>query len=167
MGALQFTKMGFHVVATCLTDQGVESMKNKVAMVTKVDVTKQADIDRLVKETTTYCSNKNVKVWTVWNNAGVSDGGALDWTDMKTYRFVFEVNVFGVIAVTKGFLPLLKANKNSRIINLCSLAGFTSAPMMGAYNGSKHAVEGFAKSLRAELKPWSINVCNINPGFMK
>lgn len=54
-----------------------------------------------------------------------------------------------------------------RIINLSSLAGIIAGPAMGPYCASKHAVEGMAKSLRCELKPWNIHVSNINPGFMR
>jgi short-subunit dehydrogenase len=54
-----------------------------------------------------------------------------------------------------------------RIVNLSSIAGFLSAPTMGFYDASKHAVEGFAKALRAEMKPWNIHVSNLNPGFMR
>lgn len=78
-----------------------------------------------------------------------------------------EVNFFGVVTVTKAFLPLLKKTKNSRIVNLSSVAGFSSSPMMGAYAASKHAVEGMMKSVREELKPWNIHVVNINPGFFR
>ena len=52
-------------------------------------------------------------------------------------------------------------------MNLSSVAGFSSAPMMGAYAASKHAVEGLMKSVREELKPWNIQVVNINPGFFR
>ena len=167
MSAIQIQKLGFHVIACCLTEKGVKNLSGKVSLGVQCNVTSEDDIARVVTETTSYCAKNQCKVWAIVNNAGVADGGGLDWSSMKTYRFVFEVNVFGVIAFSKAFLPLLKKYSNSRIINLCSLAGFFSCPMLGAYTSSKHAVEGFAKGLRAELRPWNIHVCNINPGFMK
>jgi len=165
MAAVQLNQMGFHVVACCLTEKGCLSIKDKVALSVVCNVTKEADIAVVVGKTSAYCSANGVKLWGVLNNAGVADGGALDWTTMDTYRFVFEVNTFGVIAVTKAFLPLLKRNPGARVVNLCSLAGLMSAPCMTAYNASKHAVEGFAKGLRSELRPWDIYICNVNPGF--
>jgi NAD(P)-dependent dehydrogenase (short-subunit alcohol dehydrogenase family) len=167
MAAIQLSKLGFLVVAGCLTEKGVTNIRDKVTHTVILDVTKEKDIQTFVNETEKICSSRNAKLWAILNNAGVADGGALDWVPMRTYRFIFEVNFFGVVAVTKAFLPLLKRNKDSRIINLSSLAGLFSSPMMTAYASSKHAVEGFAKGLRAELKPWSINVSNINPGFMR
>ena len=167
MAAIQIQKLGFHVIACCLTEKGINNLKGKVSLGVLCNVTVEDDIARVVSETTAYCTKNQCKVWAIVNNAGVADGGGLDWSSMKTYRFVFEVNVFGVIAFSKAFLPLLKKYSNSRIINLCSLAGLFSSPLMGAYASSKHAVEGFAKGLRAELRPWNIHVSNVNPGFMK
>lgn len=165
MSAVKLNAMGFHVVACCLTEKGALAIRDKVSLSVVCNVTKEEDIKETVEATTVYCTKNNARLWGVLNNAGIADGGALDWTSMDTYRFVFEVNTFGVIAVTKAFLPLLKRNPGARVVNLCSLAGLMSAPCMTAYNASKHAVEGFAKGLRAELRPWDIYVCNINPGF--
>lgn len=167
MAAKQLAEKGFHVVACCLTENGIKNIENKVALAILCNVTNEKDIENVYNKTKTYCEEKNCKVWALINNAGLSDGSLLDWTTMKSFRFVFDVNVFGVIHMTKTFLPLLKYNKNSRIINLSSLAGILPCSMMTAYAASKHAVEGFAKGLRAELKPWNIHVCNVNPGFMK
>lgn len=158
---------GFNVVAACLTKAAVETLTGKVALAIECDVTKEQDIANLVDQTEKLCSSKGLKLWTIINNAGVAGGGALDWQPMRTYRFVMEVNFFAVVAISKAFLPLLKRTENSRIINLSSLAGLFAGPMTTAYSSSKHAVEGFAKGLRQELKPWSINVTNINPGFMR
>ena len=165
--ALQLSKLGFKVVACCLTTKGVDKLKDRVALALVCNVTSDKDIANAFQVTETYCNANGCKVWTVLNNAGVGNGGALDWINMDTYKFVFSVNFFGVVAVTKAFLPLLKRNPNSRIINLSSLAGLFAGPKMTAYCASKHAVEGFAKGLRAELRPWKIHVCNINPGFMR
>jgi short-subunit dehydrogenase len=78
-----------------------------------------------------------------------------------------DVNFFGTVAVTKALLPLLKRTRGSRIINVSSVAGLGAGPMFGAYSASKHAVEGYAKCLRQELRPWGIQVANIHPGFMR
>jgi NAD(P)-dependent dehydrogenase (short-subunit alcohol dehydrogenase family) len=85
----------------------------------------------------------------------------------KTFRQVIEVNLFGVVNVIKAFLPLLKKTQGARIVNLSSVAGFMPAPLMAAYDASKHGVEGYAKALRLEMKPWNIHVSNVNPGFMR
>lgn len=97
----------------------------------------------------------------------IGNSGAVDWISSTTFRRVLEVNLFGVVNVTKAFLPLLKKTRGARIVNLSSVAGFLPAPMMAAYDASKHGVEGYAKALRLEMKPWNIHVSNVNPGFMK
>lgn len=166
MTALQLHKLDYQVVAACLSEESVKKLKGKVALPIKCDVTKEKDIENLVKRTTEFCTANNFKLWAVVNNAGIGTGGCLDWAPMSLYRQVLEVNLFGLIAVTKGFLPLLKANTDARVVNLSSIAGVLCGPKMTAYGASKHAVEGFAKGLRAELQPWGIRVCNVNPGFM-
>ena len=118
----------------------------------------------------------------VINNAGIGNGGGIDWISTATLNKVMDVNFYGVVMVTRAFLPMLKKTKNSRFViicgsdftasfcriaNLSSIAGLISAPTMGFYDASKHAVEGFAKALRAEMKPWNIHVSNLNPGFMR
>jgi len=72
----------------------------------------------------------------------IGNSGAVDWISSNTFRKVIEVNLFGVVNVTKAFLPLLKLTEGGRVVNLSSVAGFLPAPMMAAYDASKHGVEG-------------------------
>lgn len=167
LSSRRLSGMGMHVISCCISSAGADRLKGVVGLAVVCDVTKQEDIDQLAKKTEEYLSNHNCKLWGVVNNAGIGNGGAIDWLAMSTMRKVMEVNFFGVVNVTKALLPLLKRNKNSRILNVSSIAGFLSAPTMSAYDASKHAVEGYAKALRSEMKAWNIHVCNINPGFMK
>jgi NAD(P)-dependent dehydrogenase (short-subunit alcohol dehydrogenase family) len=87
-------------------------------------------------------------------------------------RHQFEVNVIGLFAVTQAFLPLLGARQNAshppgRIINISSVGGKIAAPFVGAYVGSKHAVEGMSHSLRRELQLYGIDVILVGPGPVK
>jgi NAD(P)-dependent dehydrogenase (short-subunit alcohol dehydrogenase family) len=80
----------------------------------------------------------------------------VDWISPSTFRKVIEVNLFGVVSVTQAFLPLLKHTAQARIVNLSSVAGFLPAPMMAAYDASKHGVEGcvpLSVSLSILLRP--------------
>lgn len=159
--------MGFHVISTCLTEEGMIRLSNAVSLTVKCNITKPEDVLHLSDEVRQYCQLKNVKVWALVNNAGIADGGALDWTSLDVYRRVMEVNFFGLVATTKAILPFLKSNPGSRIVNLSSVAGLVSGSGIGPYFASKHAVEGLAKGLREELKPWGIHVSNVNPSFMR
>jgi dehydrogenase/reductase SDR family member 9 len=161
------SKKGFRVIATCLTKDGAEKLKKEVALTVICNITKPTDISHLSDQVEQYCHREGAKVWALVNNAGIADGGALDWTSLDVYRRVMEVNFFGLVATTKAILPFLKHNPGSRIVNLSSVAGLVSGAGIGPYFASKHAVEGLAKGLREELKPWKIHVSNVNPSFMR
>jgi NAD(P)-dependent dehydrogenase (short-subunit alcohol dehydrogenase family) len=163
----KLSTMGFRVISTCLTDDGMKRLTNIVSLTVKCNITKAEDIVHLSKEVEKFCQSNDTKVWALVNNAGIADGGALDWTSLEVYRRVMEVNFFGLVATTKAMLPFLKANPGSRIVNLSSVAGLVSGSGIGPYFASKHAVEGLAKGLREELKPWGIHVSNVNPSFMR
>ncbi|MVM33003.1 SDR family NAD(P)-dependent oxidoreductase [Spirosoma sp. HMF4905] len=106
------------------------------------------------------------------NNAGIAIGGPLQYQPMDVFWHHFEVNVLGLVQVTQAFLPLLGARDNhpvqpGRILNISSVNGQVAIPFMGAYVGSKHAVEGLSHSLRRELVLLGIKVIIIGPGAVK
>lgn len=70
------------------------------------------------KVTRELCESRGCKLWAVINNAGIGDGGAIDWLSMDLIRKVMEVNFFGGVAVTKAMLPLLKASPGSRYLGV-------------------------------------------------
>jgi NAD(P)-dependent dehydrogenase (short-subunit alcohol dehydrogenase family) len=106
------------------------------------------------------------------NNAGITAAGPLMHQPLDEIRRVFEVNVFGVIAVTRAFLPLLGARRDAprprgRIVNVSSLSGGVSVPFAVAYSASKHAVEAITDGLRRELWIYGIDVIAIEPGNVR
>jgi NAD(P)-dependent dehydrogenase (short-subunit alcohol dehydrogenase family) len=106
------------------------------------------------------------------NNAGFSTSGPLMLQPLDEIRHQFEVNVIGLFAVTQAFLPLLGAKRNpghppGRIINISSVGGKIAVPFIGAYVGSKHALEGMSHSLRQELQLYGIDVIVVGPGAVK
>ena len=104
------------------------------------------------------------------NNAGIAPIGPLEHTSLKQLRQVFEVNVFGVLAVTQSFLPLLKLGENGtagRIVNISSSSGGITFPMLGAYSASKYALESLNDGLRRELFRYDIPVIAIEPGSIR
>jgi len=103
------------------------------------------------------------------NNSGVAAGGPLLLQDPALFRRNFEVNVFGLLAVTREFAPLLGATEYpqslpGRILNISSVAGKLAVPFMGGYVSSKHAVEGLSHVLRRELLLYGIDVIIVGPG---
>ena len=105
------------------------------------------------------------------NNAGIALGGPVTLIDEEIFRKQFEVNFFGLINVTKAYLPLLGANKGShnqgKIINISSISGKRSYPFIAPYTASKFAVEAFSDSLRRELMMYGVDVILIEPGPIK
>ena len=82
-------------------------------------------------------------------------------------RKVMDVNFFGHVAMTKKFLPLLVAKRDSRVVNICSVAGYLTKPGMSSYSASKYALESFSDCLRREMAVWGLRVSIIEPGFMR
>lgn len=97
------------------------------------------------------------------NNAGYGLVGALEDTNEMQWRQVFEVNVFGLVNLTRDMMPLLRAAKG-RVINLSSVLGYLSMPMWSAYCASKFAVKGFTDSLAYEVRPHGVQVGCLIPG---
>jgi NAD(P)-dependent dehydrogenase (short-subunit alcohol dehydrogenase family) len=97
------------------------------------------------------------------NNAGIPLGGPLEFLALDDIRRQFEVNLFGAIAVTQAFLPLLRRSEG-RIVNISSSGGLLALPFLGPYAASKFALEAISDSLRVELRPWDISVSVVEPG---
>jgi NAD(P)-dependent dehydrogenase (short-subunit alcohol dehydrogenase family) len=100
------------------------------------------------------------------NNAGIGVGGPLEFLDLDELRRQFEVNLFGQVAVTQAFLPILREQgpADPRIVFTSSIAGRVSPPFMGPYGASKHALNAIAESMRIELHPWGFEVSVLAPG---
>jgi NAD(P)-dependent dehydrogenase (short-subunit alcohol dehydrogenase family) len=97
------------------------------------------------------------------NNAGIVIGSPLEVIPLSQLRKQLEVNVIGQIAVTQAFLPLLRRGRG-RIVNMGSIAGRGTIPLLGPYSASKFALEALTDALRMELQPWGIQVSIIEPG---
>lgn len=106
----------------------------------------------------------------VVNNAGISVAGPVEFVPVDHWRRQFEVNLFGLIAVTQATLPLLRARVaaagrgSARIVNMSSIAGRIAQPVLGPYGASKFAIESVSDSLRLELRAQGIPVCLVEPG---
>ncbi|WP_046243425.1 oxidoreductase [Hymenobacter terrenus] len=101
------------------------------------------------------------------NNAGYGSYGALEDVPLAEARYQFEVNVFGLARLVQLALPLMRAQRSGRIINVSSIGGRIGEPHGGWYHATKFAVEGLSDSLRMELKQFGIDVVVIQPGAIK
>jgi len=106
------------------------------------------------------------KINVLVNNAGYGLFGALEDFSMDEIKNQFETNVFGVIRVIRGVLPIMRQQKNGIIINISSLSGLAGIPTQSAYCATKFAVEGLSEALSFELEPFGIKLILIEPGVI-
>jgi NAD(P)-dependent dehydrogenase (short-subunit alcohol dehydrogenase family) len=169
--ALAFAERGYRVIATVRQDADAERLrsagKGNIHPVI-CDVTVAEQVAALPDHV------RRISVGGVLdgliNNAGhMLTPGPVEFQRMADIRAQFEVNVFGMVAITIALLPLLgtadPARKHpGRIINLSSIEGRVASPFISAYAATKHAIEGFSSSLRRELRLFGIKVIIVGPG---
>ncbi len=127
----------------------------------QLDVTDEASIRSAVQCIQVSLGGRGL--YGLVNNAGVALGGPLECTPISALRRQLDVNVIGAAAVTQACLPLLR-QATGRIINISSISGRVALPFVGPYAASKFALRAISDSLRAELRPWGIEVVMIEPG---
>lgn len=103
------------------------------------------------------------------NNAGVALSGTVDALPLDDYRWIMDINFWGVVYGTKAFLPHLEAAGEGHVVNLSSVFGIAAQPLMSGYNASKYAVRGFTESLRQdlELTRSPVSATCVHPGGIK
>jgi short-subunit dehydrogenase len=105
----------------------------------------------------------------VVNNAGVALSGTVEALSLDDYRWIMDINFWGVVYGTKAFLPHLQAAGEGHVVNLSSIFGVAAQPLMSGYNASKYAVRGFTESLRQdlELTGSAVSATCVHPGGIK
>jgi NAD(P)-dependent dehydrogenase (short-subunit alcohol dehydrogenase family) len=98
------------------------------------------------------------------NNAGVALGGTFLEVAESDFDWLFGINFWGVVQMTRAFLPLLQKSEEARLVNISSLFGLIAPPGQTAYCASKFAVRGFSEALRHELAGTRIGVTIVHPG---
>ena len=125
-----------------------------------LDVTDPAQVAAAVAAATDRFGRIDVLV----NNAGYGYQASIEEGEDAEIRAQFEANVFGLFALTRAVLPVMRAQGSGHVINITSVAGLVGFPGSGYYAASKHAVEGFSDALAAEGKPIGIRVTCVEPG---
>jgi len=98
------------------------------------------------------------------NNAGVAIGGAFEEASLEDFEWLMSVNFWGVVRMSRAFLPLLRASEDARLVNLSSIFGIIAPAGQSAYSASKFAVRGFSMALSQELEGSSVGVTIVHPG---
>jgi NAD(P)-dependent dehydrogenase (short-subunit alcohol dehydrogenase family) len=162
--ATRLAAQGFTVFAGVRKEADAERLQSKSLPGMRplmIDVADDASVSRAATEVTAAVGDAGLQG--LVNNAGVSWGGPLETQDLGEIRAMFDVNVFGLIAVTQAFLGLIRQGRG-RIVNMSSVGGRMSVPFVAAYSATKFGVEAISDALRVELRPWRIKVACIEPG---
>ena len=101
------------------------------------------------------------------NNAGVGMQGAAEECSVDYVHALFDTNVYGVVRMTNGALPIMRDQGSGRIVNLSSILGLIPAPYGAYYSATKHAIEGYSESLDHEVRGFGVRVVVVEPGFTK
>lgn len=101
------------------------------------------------------------------NNAGFGLLGAVEEASADDVERVYRTNVFGLLNVTRAVLPVMRAQRSGRILNISSIGGYRAGPGFGVYSSTKFAVEGLSESLHAELAPLGVHVTVVEPGYFR
>lgn len=127
------------------------------------DVTDDASVSALVQQVMQKAGRIDVLV----NNAGAALIAAAEESSVDQARALFDLNVFGIVRMTNEVLPIMRAQRSGRIINIGSVVGFVPSPFSALYAATKHAVEGYSQSLDHEVRNFGIRVLVVEPAFTR
>ena len=161
--ATRVLERGWRAVVTARNRDSVADLvegREDRALAVALDVTDLAQI----ADAGAAAREKFGRIDVLVNNAGYGYQSSVEEGDEAEIRAQFDANVFGLFAVTRAVLPIMREQRSGHIINITSLAGLAGYPASGYYAASKHAVEGWSDTLRAEAAPLGIHVTCVEPG---
>lgn len=161
--ALKLIQEGYIVYGAARRVERMNDLVKVGGYAIKMDVTDHYSIVTGVQQIV----EEHGKIDVLWNNAGYAEYGSVEETSIDAARRQFEVNNFGVAAITKEVLPVMRNQKSGLIINTSSMGGKMYTPLGAWYHASKHALEGWSDCLRIEVKQFGINVVVLEPGAIK
>ena len=169
--ALELAARGGAIVCSDIDEAQAQATVERIvaaggkALAVRCDVTQLADVQALAQTSEHWFGGP---ADLVINNAGVGAGGhRIGDMTLADWRWVLDINMWGVIHGCHVFAPRLRAAGRGGLINVASTASFAAAPRMGAYNASKAAVLAVTETLAAELADTSVHVCALCPTFVQ
>jgi NAD(P)-dependent dehydrogenase (short-subunit alcohol dehydrogenase family) len=162
--ARELAQRGFHVLAGVRRDRDADALRGPGIEPVILDITHPEHIQALAARVHEDPQGRAVRV--LVNNAGVPVNVPVEAFPLDEWRRLFEVNLFGHIAVTQALLPALIRSKG-RVINISSVGGKVAMATYGPYAGTKFALEAVSDALRRELAPCGVQVIVIEPGSVR
>jgi short-subunit dehydrogenase len=167
--ALYLARKGHRVLATGRNEKALAELRAEgegTGLDTlRLDVTSADSIAAARAEVDRKTDGRGVDV--LVNNAGYGVAGPTEEISDADLRAQYDTNVFGLMAVTRAFLPQMRARGAGRVINVSSVGGIVTLPFFGVYNSTKYAVESLSDALRVELAPFGVRVVLIEPGVIR
>lgn len=159
----KFFNEGWQVFASASTKKRIPEKRVKGVNYLVLNLEKSKSI----KKTIAQLIKVEQKIDVVINSAGLVFSGPIEGFSEVQIRRQMEVNYFGVVNIIRAILPSMRKHKLGTIVNISSLCGLLSFPMLSIYHASKWALEGFSESIYYELQPFGIKVKLIEPGGIK
>ena len=163
--AKQLLENDYRVVVTARDASKIQDLVeiNKYnALGLSLDVTDEAQVKESVARAEAHFGAVDVLV----NNAGIGYFGAIEESDEREVRAMFEINFWGLSAMTRAILPKMRERRSGFIVNISSIGGSVAFPALAYYHATKYAVNGFSESLQKEVAPLGIKVVIVQPsGF--
>ena len=165
--ALHLARQGHRVLATGRNEAALQSLRlappGQIETLS-LDVTDRGQLADVLDQVDALTDGKGIDV--LVNNAGFGVFAPTSEVSETDLRAQYETNVFGLLAVTQAFIPLMQRAGSGTIINVSSVGGRLTLPFLGSYNSTKYAVESLSDALRVELKPFGIRVAVVEPGLI-
>lgn len=133
------------------------------ALALDLDVTDRAQIDAAVAAARARFGRIDLLV----NNAGYAYQSSVEEGEDIRIRAMFDSNVFGLFALTRTVLPIMRLQRRGHILNISSVAGLMGFSGSGYYAATKHAIEGWSDALKIEVEPFGIQVTCVEPGAFR
>lgn len=168
--AILLARSGYHTYASM---RNIKKSKKITDMADKENLSLQfveldVNNDNSVKDAIDKIVREKNRIDVLVNNAGYGLFGSLEDMSLEEIKSQFETNFFGVIRVIQNSLPIMRKQQGGGfIVNISSVGGRMSVPVLSAYNSTKFALEGMSESLSYELEPFGIRVVIIEPGFIR
>ncbi|MBN9134488.1 oxidoreductase [Phyllobacterium sp.] len=158
-------ELGYPTIITARNPAQVEDLargNEDKALVLKLDVTNADDIAAAVKAAEARFGRIDVLV----NNAGIGYFGSLEESDIDEVRKMFEINVWGLVNMTRAVLPVMRKQRSGTVVNISSIGGLVANSAVSFYNATKFSVEAISEALSKEVAHLGIKVLIVEPsGF--
>jgi NAD(P)-dependent dehydrogenase (short-subunit alcohol dehydrogenase family) len=162
--ARQLAGRGYHVLAGVRRETDGDAIRAEGIEPVILDITRPEDVAGLVERIASDPAGRRLRA--LVNNAGISIYAPVEALPLGEWRRLFDINLFGHVAMTQALLPFLIAS-GGRVVNISSVGGKGAMPTYGPYAATKFALEAVSDSLRRELAPHGVQVVVVEPGAVR